>query len=327
MSKLKDSVIHTIPYPEFRKWALYSGPAKRYSLVETSLKRKIFAYLQLIRFPNLFTAVADVLAGYLIIKGLKLHWLELGGLCFSSLFIYGGGCILNDIRDRGRDTRERPDRPIPSGRVSLGEALFLLFLFFFLGLTAAFSVGIIPFAIACILVFLVASYDMVTKEMPVAGPVNMAACRSVNLFLGTSPAFSWSGAMVFFPLMSFTYVFALTVLSRFEVEGGLGKRGWTVSSSLCLVVLAILVLEMTGYLAADCLIFLGLLVLLSGPPFFMGLLKPAPHRVGRAVKFLILGIPLLDAVYVSGLHGWLLGVPVSLCLVPSMFLARYLYVT
>jgi len=32
-----------------------------------NLKDKIFAYLQLTRFPNLFTSMADVLAGYLMI--------------------------------------------------------------------------------------------------------------------------------------------------------------------------------------------------------------------------------------------------------------------
>jgi len=291
------------------------------------VKNRIFATLQLMRFPNLFTAMADILAGYLIVRGLKITWLELMALCLSTCFIYGAGCILNDVRDRKQDARERPQRPIPSGRVSLGEALFLAFVFFGLGLVTGFLAGKTSLVIASILILLVVSYDIFTKEMPLAGPITMAACRGVNLLLGMSPAFYWSGIIGIFPLITFTYVFGLTILSHFEVEGGLGGKGWVVSGSLFLVIFVLSIMQMTQHLLADCLIYLGLLVLFSGLPLFAGLLRPAPHRVGRAVKYLILGIPLLDAVYVSGIHGWTYGIPMALCIVPSLAISRYIYVT
>ena len=291
------------------------------------MKDKIFAYLQLTRFPNLFTSMADVLAGYLIIRGLRIDWPELLVLCLSTSFIYGGGCILNDVCDRKRDARERSHRPIPSGRVSLREALFLVFIFFGFGLITAFLVGKNSLVMASILILLAVSYDIFTKEMPVAGPITMAACRGANLLLGMSPSFCWSGIIFVFPLISFIYVFALTTLSQFEVEGGLGGKGWVVSGCLILVIFTISVLRMTQHLVGDCLIYMGLLILFAGLPLLAGLLRPTPHRVGRAVKFLILGIPLLDAVYVSGLHGWAYGIPVALCTVPSMALSRYVYVT
>jgi hypothetical protein len=49
--------------------------------------------------------------------------------------------------------------------------------------------------------------------------------------------------------------------------------------------------------------------------------------VGKAVKYLILGIPLLDAVYVSGIQGWVYGIPVSLCVLPPTVISRHFYVT
>jgi len=271
--------------------------------------------------------MADVLAGYLIIRGMRIDWPELLALCLSTSFIYGGGCILNDVRDRNRDARERAHRPIPSGRVSPREALLLIFIFFGLGLITAFLAGKNSVVMAAILILLAVTYDIFTKEMPVAGPITMAACRGVNLLLGMSPALYWSGIIFIFPLISFIYVFALTTLSKFEVEGGLGGRGWIVTGCLLLVIFTISILSMTQHLLPDCLIYMGLLVLFAGSPLLAGLLRPAPHRVGMAVKFLILGIPMLDAVYVSGLHGWAYGIPVSLCMVPSIGLSRYLYVT
>jgi len=291
------------------------------------LKQKIFAYLQLMRFPNLFTSIADVLAGYLIVKGLKISIPELLALCISTAFIYGGGCILNDVRDRERDSVERPQRPIPSGRVSVPEAFTLTIVFFGLGLAAAFWVGKAVFFVAFLLVSLVVSYDVVTKETPFWGPINMGACRGANLLLGMSLSFDWPMAAFLFPLLSFTYVFALTTLSHFEVDGGLGGKGWVVSGCLAMVITVLLILSLTHQLAVDGLIYIGLLAAFAAPPLMAGFLRPSPQRVGRAVKFLILGIPLLDAVYVSGIHGWAWGIPVALCALPSTILARYLYVT
>ena len=327
LSKFKDSVIHTIPYPGFRKRVWYFLPTERVGLEETNLKEKIFAYLQLMRFPNLFTSIADVLAGYLIVKGLKIGALELLALFLSTSFIYGGGCILNDFRDRKQDALERPKRPIPSGRVSIREALILSIIFFGLGLITAFWAGKACLFVASLLVLLAVSYDVFTKDMPVLGPLTMGACRGTNLVFGMSLSFHGSGIAIVFPLISFTYVFALTTLSHFEVEGGLSGKGWLVSGCLLLVLSMVLVLNLTQQLAADCLIYMGLLVVFVAPPLINGLLTSTPQRVGRAVKFLILGIPLLDAIYVSGLHGWAYGIPVALCALPSTFLSRYLYVT
>jgi 4-hydroxybenzoate polyprenyltransferase len=306
--------------------AIY-GSEKRIQRKGENLKERAFAYLQLMRFPNLFTSVADVLAGYLIVRGFKISGLELLALFLSTSLIYGGGCILNDVRDRKRDALERPQRPIPSGRVAMPEALILSIIFFGLGLIAAFWAGKSCLFVASLLVLLAVSYDVLTKEMPVWGPLTMGACRGTNLLLGMSLSFHGFGIAIVFPFISLTYVFALTTLSHFEVNGGLSGKGWVVSGCLLLVLSMVLILNLTQQLAADCLIYMGLLVVFAAPPLIAGLLRPAPQRVGRAVKFLILGIPLLDAIYVSGLHGWAYGIPVALCALPSTFFSRYLYVT
>ena len=291
------------------------------------MKNKIFAYLQLMRFPNLFTSVADVLAGYLIVSGPHIRWPVLSALCLCTSFIYGGGCILNDIRDRNRDAGERPFRPIPSGRVSLWEAWLLVCLFFGLGLLTSFSTGRTPFITALVLILLVVCYDVLTKEMPVAGPINMAACRGANLLLGMSPALSSSGIAFLFPLITLVYVFALTTLSHFEVEGNAGGKNRPIAILLSLSVLVLALLAITRVLHSGVLIFLALLVLFVGRPFTAAMLKPAPDRVGKAVKFLVLGIPLLDAAYAAGIHGWTWGIPIALCAVPPLVISRYLYVT
>src|SRR5437867_3441682 len=91
------------------------------------------AYAQLLRIPNVFTAMADIFLGWLAVW----HWnyqpppvITLFLLLGATFCLYCGGMVLNDFFDMAEDRRERPFRPIPSGRVSWRTAgvlgIFLL---------------------------------------------------------------------------------------------------------------------------------------------------------------------------------------------------------
>lgn len=287
---------------------------------------KAAAFLQLVRFPNLFTAAADVLAGCLIVAGTKSSARDVLFLLLGSALFYGAGCVLNDFFDRQLDARERPFRPIPSGRVSAAQALLLAFILFGTGLAFAAAVGGWSFRVAVVLVLLIIAYDAVFRKMDLLGPLNMAACRSANLLLGMSLAFDISRIQLVFPIVSFAYVFSLTVLSRSEVEGGLRHKG-RISGGLAAAALIPLALALNDRLSWDFLIFMVMLAAWAGPPVARAFLNPTPGSIGKAVKFLVLGIPLMDAAYVAGTQGWLLGMPVVLCLFPALFFAGFFRVT
>lgn len=210
------------------------------------LGERLYQYLRLMRFPNLFTAAADVLAGAFIATGTSQEWQGLALILTASVCFYGGGCVLNDLCDVGIDGRERPFRPIPSGKVSRREALVLACFLFAAGLLSARRAGVIPFLFALLLVQLIIAYNLFAKERPLLGPLVMGGCRAVNLSLGMGAAlFTFvftSSVPALFPLITLAYVFSLTRLSRFET-GGAPARSRAVGRTVRALIVAIPLLD------------------------------------------------------------------------------------
>ncbi|WP_336728447.1 SCO3242 family prenyltransferase [Cellulosimicrobium cellulans] len=139
-------------------------------------------HLDLVRAPAVLSVVGDTLAGAAAAGHAVTPRRAL--LPLASACLYAGGMALNDYADRELDAVERPERPIPSGRISEGRALRVA-----VGLTAA-GVGLAAagggaraLAVAVPLAASVWTYDTVAKEHAV-GPVVMAACRGLDVLLG-----------------------------------------------------------------------------------------------------------------------------------------------
>src|SRR5438477_2082965 len=86
---------------------------------------RLRAFAQLVRLPNVFTALADIALGALVTGALPPRWLPFVLLALASACLYCGGMVWNDYFDIEQDRRERPFRPLPSGRVSRPAALRL----------------------------------------------------------------------------------------------------------------------------------------------------------------------------------------------------------
>ena len=79
------------------------------------------AWISLLRPPNLPTVPGDSLAGWHLAGGTGVP--AVIAAAGTALLFYLSGLILNDVADIEIDRRERPDRPLPSGRVGRGAAL------------------------------------------------------------------------------------------------------------------------------------------------------------------------------------------------------------
>ena len=172
--------------------------------------------------PRCSSVPGDVLVGAAA-AGRARDLRRSAGLAGASSCLYLAGMALNDYADREVDARERPSRPIPSGRVTPGFALGLA-----AGLTASGAALAVaadgPRALALVLPLAGAvwSYDLVLKNTA-AGPGGMSACRTLDVLLGAGlrgvpralPAAAVVGA----------HTAIVTTVSRREVEGGTATPG------------------------------------------------------------------------------------------------------
>ncbi|MER6961410.1 SCO3242 family prenyltransferase [Streptomyces sp. NPDC000618] len=170
---------------------------------------------QLIRMPAALSVPGDVLAGAVASSGTPRP--RIVATMASSVALYWAGMALNDYADAAVDAVERPQRPIPSGRVARRTALATA-----CGLTAAglglaaLGGGRRALGVALPLTGLVWAYDLRLKATS-AGPAAMAGARALNVLAGADPG--RRAAALPAALLVGAHTYTVTALSRHEVSG------------------------------------------------------------------------------------------------------------
>jgi 4-hydroxybenzoate polyprenyltransferase len=271
--------------------------------------------LELARLPNFITVAADVLAGYWIANGVRIDS-RLLWLLLATSAVYAAGCALSDYCDREKDSPEPAGRPILSERVEPWKALILSIALFTVGLGASAIAGASAPHIMILLILATVLYNVGTKEKAVLGPLNMAGYRSLNLILGMGLPF-WLSApglpSTYFPVFSFFYVFLLGWLSRFEAGGKSREIAAVAFLGWAHFVTILLSLSFWEAMNLENLPFLALFMAFTGPAMLNAGRLQTSFAAGGALKMMVLGLPLLNAVYCSAVHGFAAGVPVALC--------------
>lgn len=252
-------------------------------------------------------------------------WLGGGGntgslplLILGITVLYLGGMFLNDAFDAEFDRQHRPERPIPSGKISsalvwrlgFGMLLFGNGLLCFLGVKA----GILGGLLALTILF----YDAVHKSLA-CSPLIMGLCRClVYPCAAAVGAQGVNGYAIWGGLALGAYVVGLSFVARRE-----SFRGRPPSWPLALVAVPVLwamVVNSGIYREAAALVALVLTiwVLLAIRPTYFA----ASPNVGRSVSRLLAGIVLVDWLAVAYLPREVGVVFVGL-LVLAIFTQRY----
>ncbi|GAA4837366.1 UbiA family prenyltransferase [Kitasatospora terrestris] len=157
-------------------------------------------------------------------------------LAAASVCLYWAGMALNDYADRQLDASERPDRPIPSGRISPRGALAAASALTAAGLSlSAAAAGRRALTVAVPLAATVWAYDLALKDTR-WGPAAMAAARGLDVLMGAGTGFL--GRALPAAAVVAGHTFALTVVSRQETRGATASLPAGALAATCAVGLA-----------------------------------------------------------------------------------------
>ncbi|HEY3322124.1 MAG TPA: UbiA family prenyltransferase [Planctomycetota bacterium] len=188
------------------------------------------AYFRLVRLPNVFTAIADIVAGFGIMCGLYgwQGYANLFILCGASAALYLAGMAFNDVADREIDAEFHADRPIPSGKISVDGAIACGVVLMAIGVGLSALAGMSSLIRGAMLAAAILKYDFDSKNHALSGPLFLGVCRFLNMQLGLSahPDFGSSLVTAGFlevpwgpAIASGLYAAGLTAFSAQEEEG------------------------------------------------------------------------------------------------------------
>ncbi len=201
---------------------------------------KFLAYVRLFRLPNVFTAIADVLMGYLFVRPSLDPPQYSVPLLLGSAPLYTAGMVLNDVFDIEVDRVERPERPLPSGRIAVGWARWLGFMMLLAGAALGVLVGVIardprPAVVAVLLAALIVLYNRVLKST-FFGPIAMGGCRFLNVLLGMSVATeAWGGINYLIAAGIGIYIIGVSWFARGEADDDI-HRGPLIAGTILMTI-------------------------------------------------------------------------------------------
>ena len=290
-------------------------------------------YLILVRFPNLFTLPSNILVGFVIVSTLsQIVFVQVLFVVTISILIYCVGIMLNDYFDFTIDKKERPDRPLPSGKISRKIAILLAFVFSILVLILSFIVSMQTLAISSILLAVVFGYDKYLKKTPV-GPYTIATARVMNILLGVSVNINNIGnysqivILTFVLSITFVYVSLIGFLSKYEIYGFSNNlKLFLFPTVLGIIITSIVLFSYAGFFRYDSLIILALFSFIMGLSYYK-ISKKDSLGIQKIIQNMILSIIILDSTFLSGIGGIELGLVVLTLLAPLHLLSKKMYMT
>lgn len=292
-------------------------------------------YLVLVRLPNLFTLPSNILVGMAIVSSLAFtltSFTQFLLLVTISVLLYCVGIVLNDLYDFDIDKKERPNRPLPSGKISRRSAIVLVAIFSTLALILSLQVSFSTLVISSILFSVIFGYDKYLKNTH-AGPFTIASARVMNILLGTSvslrsvDSYSQIVTLTFVLIITFVYVSLIGFISKYEVHGFSDKTKLLLPPAIVATVISSITLfSLMGFFKLESLIILSLfsfIMIIS----FSRIYRRDSGRTQQIVRNMILSIIVLDSTFLTGIIGIELGLVVLTLMAPLLVLANKMYMT
>jgi 4-hydroxybenzoate polyprenyltransferase len=259
--------------------------------------------------------------------------LTVAAVSIAMLLFYIAGMYLNDVLDYAVDCRERPERPLPAGLVSLPVARGMVIVLFGIGSLLLWSAGLPALFSGLLLIVLIVVYDRWHKRNPLS-PLLMGLCRGmvyITAFLAVthSPFTQNTLPLLIATSLLVLYIVGLTAVAKTERRANVAG----------VVIVATLFLPMFSGTLHFTLLFIPLLLLFitwvvyslsfiyrdprGGQPQGIVPTRVDGRQVGRAVGQLIAGIALVDGLVLAAMGGYIEIIAALGAWGLTLFLQRY----
>ncbi len=283
------------------------------------------------RIANLPTVWSNVLTGAVIALSVSGGSLEgSAGRLFIALLagslLYTAGCLYNDFYDRHWDAQHKPDRAIPSGRLSVVLMAQLIMGLGLGGFVLSLLLGAAATAVSLLIALFIFIYTRTHKQTPLA-IIPMGVCRAGLYLLGLSvvrdvPTLSEynmiylgelfrSGALTPYLLPAvglMSYIAGITLVARSEATN-------TLPAGAKWLGLILLVSPYLTHGVAQCSLGSVGFVFIAGAVGTMFWMKnQVEQSVGCFVSQCLAGICCVDVLFWLSAGAVVLGLPVSLAI-------------
>jgi geranylgeranylglycerol-phosphate geranylgeranyltransferase len=146
---------------------------------------KIEGLLRLIRPLNCIVMSFAVLVGASLTGLGNLHWMDLLFGAITAFTLTGAAMAVNDYHDFDIDSINEPNRPIPSGQVSLKASLVVTAIMSLIGLSFAFMISpyCLIFALAAWIIMV--TYSTIGKRTGFLGNLLVSTCIAAPFLFGS----------------------------------------------------------------------------------------------------------------------------------------------
>jgi 4-hydroxybenzoate polyprenyltransferase len=245
------------------------------------------------RVSNLPTVWSNCLAGWWLGGGEKFT--NLPFLFFGVSALYLGGMYLNDAFDVDFDRQHRPERPIPSGAISLPVVWGWGLAWLGLGALSLIVIGKTTGALALVLILCIIVYDA-THKVITASPWLMGACRFwIYVIAGSTASRGVNGWPIWCGVALALYVAGLSHMARVESSRARVPR-WPLALLVTPAFLALLMNPGGNRIPA---LWLSLILVLWIARCVRPLFQGGQVNVGRIVSGLLAGIVFVDWLAVA----------------------------
>lgn len=158
-----------------------------------SLAVKLASGLRLTRLTMAFGAVSDVWFVILLTRaderyqGLEVVQMPLGAALLAgavvALGLFAYGAALNDVLDVRHDTAFSPDRPIPAGRIKLGQAVVVTVGALIIAVLAGAVLGMLALVVTLIVAAGILFYNATGRYIPAVGSITIGLIHGAHMLI------------------------------------------------------------------------------------------------------------------------------------------------